>query len=118
LSTTQEQVNENLQMPTLSEYSNVYGTCIDILQKKGWRCWYDKQLDLYCAEKDGWDFMGNSPAGLLGMIAIYEFRSPERYSEYWWRSDDPVGPYRDLSEEKPDFVPIWERQKRSNGTDL
>ena len=45
-------------MPALAEYSNVYGTCIDILQKKGWRCWYDRQLDVYCAEKDGWDFMG------------------------------------------------------------
>ena len=76
-------------MPALSEYTNVYNTVILILQKKGYQTWYDEQADLYCAEKDGWDFTADTPCGLLGVVGIYEFKQPEEYEEYWWREEGP-----------------------------
>ncbi|NRD64767.1 hypothetical protein HRD49_23720 [Corallococcus exiguus] len=72
-------------MPTLSEYTNVYDTALIILEQKGFQVWYDKRAQVFCAEKDGWDFMANSPCGLLGVVAIYEHKRPEKYEEYWWR---------------------------------
>ncbi|KDN09921.1 MULTISPECIES: hypothetical protein [unclassified Gilliamella] len=43
---------------------------------------------MYCAEKNGWDFIADSPSGLLGLIRIYEFKKPAIYKEYWWKDDD------------------------------
>ena len=76
-------------MSSLSEYSNVYNTALLILQKKGFRVWYDKEIKVYCAEKEGWDFMADTPCGLLGVVSIYEFKKPEKYEEYWWRVEGP-----------------------------
>ncbi|MBI6547190.1 hypothetical protein [Xenorhabdus lircayensis] len=92
-------------MPALSEYTNVYNTALNILDKKGYRVWYDKKLQAYCAEKNGWDFMGNTPCGLLGVIAIYEYKQPEEYQEYWWR-DDEKRLYRNIPEETPEYTSI------------
>ena len=97
-------------MPALSEYSNVYNTCLLILEQKGWRCWYDESTELFGAEKDGWDLLGNSPAGLLGMVAIYEHRAPTEYREYWWREDGPKDRYKTIPKTKPDFVPVSQRR--------
>ncbi|RKH30116.1 hypothetical protein [Corallococcus sicarius] len=72
-------------MPTLSEYTNVYNTALIVIEQKGYQAWYDKQAEMFCAEKDGWDFMAESPVGLLGLISIFEFKKPEKYGEYWWR---------------------------------
>ena len=76
-------------MSSLSEYSNVYNTALLILQKKGFRVWYDKEIKVYCAEKEGWDFMADTPCGLLGVVSIYEFKKPEKDEEYWWRVEGP-----------------------------
>lgn len=76
-------------MPALSEYSNVHNTAILILRKKGYQAWYDEQAELYCAEMNGWDFWADTPCGLLGLVAIYEFKQPAEYSEYWWREEGP-----------------------------
>ncbi|MBC8951177.1 hypothetical protein [Xenorhabdus sp. TS4] len=75
-------------MPALSEYSNLTNTVFNVLDKKGFNIWYDEEVDMYCAEKDGWDFMADSPCGLLGVISIYEFKQPEEYKEYWWRDEE------------------------------
>lgn len=72
-------------MPALSEYSNVYNTALLILKAKGYQTWYDEQSEVFGAEKEGWDFLSDSPCGLLGLIAIHEHRQPEEYREYWWR---------------------------------
>ncbi|WP_323867946.1 hypothetical protein [Xenorhabdus szentirmaii] len=69
-------------MPTLSEYSNITNTAFNILDKKGYRIWYNKKTNMYCAEKEGWDFMADSLCALLGIVSIYEFKKPNEYKEY------------------------------------
>lgn len=75
-------------MPALSEFSNVASTAIAILVKKGYQVWFMKETETYCAERDGWDFMADSPCALLGVVSIYEFKKPDKYEEYWWREED------------------------------
>ena len=72
-------------MPALSQYANVNSTALAVLEEKGYQVWYEKETELYYAEKDGWDFAADDPCGLLGVVAIYEFKRPRQYSEYWWR---------------------------------
>ena len=96
-------------MPALSEYSNVHNTALLILQQKGFQVWYDRKQDVYWAEKDGWDFMSDSPCGLLGVVAIFEHKQPSTYREYWWREDGP-DVYRNLPDHPPrDYVPVFNR---------
>jgi hypothetical protein len=54
--------------------------------------------------------LSDSPAGLLGMVAIYEHRSPTEYREYWWREDDSIELYRNIPREKHEFTPVWQRK--------
>ena len=75
-------------MPALSDYTNVYNTALAALKQKGYQLWYDAALELFGAEKNGWDFLADTPSALLGMVAIYESSAPEQYSEYWWRKDE------------------------------
>ena len=77
-------------MPALSEYTNVYGIALAHLERLGFQVWHDKQADLFCAERDGWDFMAESPVGLLGLVKLWELAQPEAWSEYWWRTVEPV----------------------------
>ena len=95
-------------MPALSEYSNVYNTAFNILDKKGFNLWYDESTDMFCAEKNGWDFMSDSPCGLLGLISIYEYVNPRTYEEYWWRVND-----KDLSHDlgviKPSYKSVSQK---------
>jgi hypothetical protein len=95
-------------MPTLSEYSNVYNTALVILERKGFQVWHDEQTNLYCAEKDGWDFQADTPCGLLGVVAIYEFKQPAAYQEYWWREQEP-NRYRNLPKQPRPYKPVWEK---------
>ena len=94
-------------MPALSEHSNVYNTCLLILKQKGWRCWYDESLDVFGAEKDGWDLLGDTPAGLLGLVAIHEHHKPTEFREYWWREDGSIALYRNIPRKKHEFTPVW-----------
>lgn len=97
-------------MPALSEAANVVNSCFLILEQKGWRIWYDESLDMYGAEKDGWDLLGDSPAGLLGLVAIYEYQDPAKYEQYWWRADGPEDRWENISKTKPEFEPVWRRE--------
>lgn len=92
-------------MPALSEYSNVYNTALNVLDKKGFSVWYNEETELFCAEKEGWDFMAESPCSLLGIIAIYEHKKPDRYHEYWWQDNDKAL-YPATSQHKPDYVSV------------
>lgn len=94
-------------MPALSEYSNVYDTSVSILNKKGYQVWYDRDVDIFCAEKDGWDFQSDSPCGLLGLVAIFEFREPNEYTVDWWRESNSPD-HRKLPQAPTPFHPIWE----------
>ena len=95
-------------MPALGEYSNVYNTALLILQQKGFRTWYDEQTSLYGCERGGWDFLADSPTGLLGLVAIFEFKEPKEFREYWWREEGP-DLYRALPKAAPDYTPVWRR---------
>ena len=92
-------------MPALSEYANVSNTVFNILEKKGYQIWYDDEVDMYCAQKNGWDFMAYSPCGLLGLVNIYEFKKPEIYKEYWWR-DNEKDLVDNLSRKKPKYISV------------
>ena len=71
-------------MPALSSYSNVEETAIRILASKGFRLWLDEEI--YCCERNGWDFYADSFVELLGLVSIYEYQgAPGKYNEYWWR---------------------------------
>jgi hypothetical protein len=76
-------------MPALGEYVNVYNTALVAIESKGFQVWYDGKAELFCAEKDGWDFMAENPISLLGLIGIYETQAPTDYGEYWWRRTGP-----------------------------
>jgi len=76
-------------MAALSEHSNVYNTALIVLTQKGYQLWYDEGTDDYCAEKDGWDFRSPTPCGLLGLVAIFEYKRPDALTEYWWRESGP-----------------------------
>ena len=92
-------------MPALSEYANVSNTVFNILDKKGYQIWYDDEVDMYCAQKNGWDFMAYSPCGWLGLVNIYEFRKPAIYKEYWWR-DNEKDLLDNLSRKKPKYISV------------
>jgi hypothetical protein len=96
------------EMPALSEYSNVYNDALLILLKKGYQVWYSKDADVYCAERNGWDFQADTPCGLLGIVAIYEFRQPAAYVEYWWR-EDGSDVYHQLPEQPRPYKSVVER---------
>jgi len=95
-------------MAALADHSNVIDTAIDVLQRKGFQVWHDKEQGKYCAERDGWDFVARSPVSLLGLVAIFEATQPESWREYWWKS-----PRTSLHEALPDeprpYAPIFRR---------
>ena len=93
-------------MAALAEYSNVYNTALILMDQKGYRLWYDRKKELYCAEKDGWDFMAESPLSLLGIVAIFEQKSPSTYREYWWK-EEGKDIYQNLPEQAPEYKPIY-----------
>lgn len=72
-------------MPALSEYANVYDTAVELLQRAGFQVWFNEKADLFCAERDGWDFMAESPVGLLGLVKMHEAIAPSGWREYWWK---------------------------------
>ena len=76
-------------MPALSYYRNVENTALVVLQSKGYRYWYNEGSNMYCCEKDGWDFCADDWTQLLGIVSIYEYHAPKEYREYWWKVDTP-----------------------------
>ena len=69
-------------MPSLSAYSNVENTSLNILKSLGFQYWIEGED--YCCEKEGWDFRVGSFTELLGLIKIYEIKNPDTYKEYWY----------------------------------
>lgn len=98
-------------MPALSEYANVYNSAIELLRAKGYQLWFDKQSELFCAEKDGWDFMAESPVGLLGLVAMKEHLAPGQYQEYWWRDEGPLD-FRKLPDHPQEYVSVVRKRKQ------
>ena len=99
-------------MPALSIHCNVYNTCAVILQRKGYQLWYDEKAELYFAEKDGWDFAGESLADVLAAVTIFEEQKPAAYQEYWWRIREPWV-VDDLPGQPQPFNSVMKRAGRS-----
>lgn len=96
-------------MATLADHANVADTALIILQKKGYQLWHDSKSHTFYAEKDGWDFASNSPVGLLGVVAIFEFSKPTAWAEYWWR-EPSHGLFRRLPEQPPaPYTPVYQK---------
>lgn len=92
-------------MPALSEYTNVYDTAVRLLRQKGFQVWRDRSLGLYGCERAGWDFLAESPVGLLGLVAIFESQRPDEYREYWWRNEQSSGDFAALPDEPRPYEP-------------
>lgn len=97
-------------MPALSEYSNVHNTVFNIITNKGYSLWYDKKTETYCAEKNGWDFMADTPCSLLGIISIFEYKNPQAYQEYWWKEEGSMSE-ENLSKDSPNYISIVQNRK-------
>jgi hypothetical protein len=97
------------KMPALSEYSNVYNTALLILKQKGFQVWFDESTDLFGAEKDGWDFLADTPCGLLGVVAIFEHTQPSEYREHWWR-EQGEDLYSNLPRQPRPYTPVWKKR--------
>ncbi|HEY9475240.1 MAG TPA: hypothetical protein VIS06_15510 [Mycobacteriales bacterium] len=95
-------------MPALGEYADVYDTAIAVLEQKGFTIWKDEAADMFCAQRDGWDFMGDSPISLLGLVAIYEHKNPTSYVEYWWRTA-PTRASGSIPTTPPEYEPVWQK---------
>lgn len=78
---------------------------LNILDKKGFRMWYDEDFEMYCAEKEGWNFMANSPSKLLGLVTIYECKQPVKYKNYWWKDND-IDLLECLNRRKPNYISV------------
>ncbi|MEM8494530.1 MAG: hypothetical protein AAF663_03990 [Planctomycetota bacterium] len=72
-------------MLALYNHSNVYSESILLLEEWGYQVWYDKEAELFAAEKQGWDFWADDPTALLGLAAIHRKVAPDIWREYWWR---------------------------------
>lgn len=101
-------------MPALSEYTNVYGTVIALLQSMGYQVWHDAEQETYCAEKDGWDFWADSPVGLFGLVKLHELRAPSEYHEYWWRVEAPADHFALPRTPRP-YQPVWQPERTIGG---
>lgn len=95
-------------MPALGEYPDVEDTALAVLEQKGFAVWRNDDAGLFCAQRDGWDFMADSPISLLGLVAIYEHRQPPSYTEYWWRTAPERGTDA-IPTTPPDYHPVWQR---------
>jgi hypothetical protein len=95
-------------VPALSDYANVDDTALALLGEKGFQVWRDEAAELYCAERDGWDFMAPSPVALLGLISIFERVGPSEYQEYWWLNRAAAGAHTRVPSSPPrEYVPVW-----------
>ena len=102
-------------MAALADHSNVYNTALLILQRKGYQLWKEshgtgrRRYELYGAEKDGWDFLANSPLALLGAVAIFEEKRPTSCTDYWWREEGSQL-YHHLPDSPRPYKPIWRKR--------
>jgi len=96
-------------MPALTSYSNTENSALVVLKEKGYQLWYDQETETHFAEKDGWDFAAEGAMELLGVVALYEHCSPEKFEPYWWRKDD-TKLLHNLSEEPCSYTSVTGRK--------
>jgi hypothetical protein len=76
-------------MSSLHADVNVYSSCIAILKAKGYAISIVDNKSERCinwlATKGDYVFSAYNPLELLGLVAIYEFKSPDTPPfPYWW----------------------------------
>lgn len=80
-------------MVNLSAESNVYRTCLSLLDMNGWEISIipgpyekeDSRLDSFEAKKDNINLIADNPISLLGLATIHEFHHPHGEEPYWWK---------------------------------
>lgn len=70
-------------MINLSDSYEDFPVIFQTILAKGYQVWMD-DIGGFWAEKNGWDFVSDNPAGLLGMIVIYETKQPDSFQPRWW----------------------------------
>ncbi|HEX2619057.1 MAG TPA: hypothetical protein VHL11_02890 [Phototrophicaceae bacterium] len=94
-------------MASLGSAANVYNTCLRILQQRGYRLSAEhyEAGTLWHAAKGEYTFTADNPIELIGLTAIYDFKSPtESPIAYWWVvSGDNL--YQQLFDETPEYDP-------------
>lgn len=77
-----------MTMASLAAHINVWETCLQQLQRKGYTLRIDlgedERSSCWYAERDGFDFVADNPIELLGLTAVYEDVKPEQCQPYWW----------------------------------
>jgi hypothetical protein len=75
-------------MASLATHVNVWETCLQLLERKGFRLWVtlgeDETACSWFAERGGIDLQAEDPISLLGLAAIYEDILPAQHEPYWW----------------------------------
>ncbi len=80
-------------MPSIGSHANVFETCLQILERRGYRLTMtlpeEDEVGHWCtAERDGFSFAGDNPIELLGLVAIYEEIRPSEDRPYWWSAQN------------------------------
>ena len=74
----------------LSEHINLWPTCLQVLEAKGYHLSVlldsGGGVDEWLAERDGFQFRAGTPLGLLGLVAIRDAVAPGTESRGWWRA--------------------------------
>lgn len=97
-------------MPSLSEHVNVYDAAVTVLLSRGFQVWVRDDGETFWAEKDGWDFVADSPVSLLGLVAMMDHIKPVAAIDYWWRPSD-LKRYKDLPTEPRPYEPVINRKR-------
>jgi hypothetical protein len=76
-------------MASLASHLNVWGTCLEILHRRGWKLRRilsptDDGQDTWEAVLGDIDLVADNPIELLGLAAIHDEIRPEKHEPYWW----------------------------------
>jgi hypothetical protein len=78
----------NNTMAALAAHVNVWETCLQLLERKGFvlRVELDEGegYSQWYGERDGFDFVAGNPIELRGLVVVFEDIQPERHQPYWW----------------------------------
>lgn len=82
----------------LASHANVYNTCLRILRARGFDLEVSGEREpgggfpaecSWLAHRDGFYFQADNPIELLGLVAVYDHKHPDKDEPYWWVVDGP-----------------------------
>ena len=76
-------------MVSLSSHANVWETCLQLLERRGYRLTVrgpePHELHArYTAQRDGFTFHADNPIELVGLVTVYDDVQPPASVAYWW----------------------------------